>query len=424
MGIKMENLLRNTALSKRYTCIILCLSIFIGATTGCGAAAETIKTEKTLEEYSDSLTSVEGSDTKTTDTVTPGDAPESVNAVGLPLMDSTTLLVTVIKHRFTDDYIFVREQYEYDNEGRMLRYMEEPSRGNFSDIEYEYGADGNLLRKTCYDVEKKEKKLDYWVEYSYAKDEAGELVSWTERKYNVDGSLDSESGYDSEGTLLNKIRYVENIPRYQYEYDDSMRQMWETLYDGQGNVVERHEEKYDDAGNLLLRASYDAEGNLDVFEGYECDTYVVIYPYWTYENTYDDTGNLIRQVMYDYEHNETDISEYTYDETGKLVREFFSDEMVTEETEYRYDAVGNRIQDLEVVYEYDSGRPIRTDAVLPKWEWEFDRRNRLVKSTDYSWGKPEYWYEFEYETIGVSDDDYSYDKINMPKYIYYSFSTM
>lgn len=402
-------------MKKRIIGIMLCLSIFTGAATGCGA-------EEDSSVSSASFTSVEGSDTKTTDTAAPENAPEVVNALGLPLMDGTTLLVTVIKHRFTDDYLFIKEQYEYDSEGRLLRYIGNQSRGYF-DIEYKYGADGNLLRKTCYNVEKKERELDYWVEYSYVKDDAGELVSWTERKYNVDGSLNRESGYDSEGTLLNEIRYVENMPRYQYEYDVSARQLWETLYDGQDNVAERREEKYDDAGNLLLRARYDAEGNLDVFEGYECDTYMVIYPYWTYENTYDDTGNLIRQVMYDYEHNETDISEYTYDENGKLVSHFFSDEMVTEETEYRYDAVGNRIQDLEVVYEYDTdGRPIRTDAVLPKWEWEYDRRNRLVKSTDYSWGNPEYWYEYEYETIGVSDDDYPYDKISMPKYIgYFAF---
>lgn len=62
---------------------MLCLSIFTGATTGCGG-------EEDSSVSSASFTSVEGSDTKTADTAAPENAPEMVNASGLPLMDGTT----------------------------------------------------------------------------------------------------------------------------------------------------------------------------------------------------------------------------------------------------------------------------------------------------------------------------------------------
>lgn len=51
--------------------------------------------------------------------------PEAENALGLPLMDDTVLLVTVTRYRSSDDYQSFVAQYEYDSQGNMLRATEE-----------------------------------------------------------------------------------------------------------------------------------------------------------------------------------------------------------------------------------------------------------------------------------------------------------
>ena len=407
----------------RSVSIILCLCVIMGMGSGCetkegkvlvlSTTEKNTKTGKASEEDSGNADIVKDSDSET---AALKDMPEVMNVLGMPLRDETALLVTVTKYRFSDDYKCIVGQYEYDSKGCILRYLGE----KFSDyIEYEYDADGSLVRKTCYDTEwrKKTWELSYWVEYSYVEDEAtGQLIR-TERKYDADGSLSRESVYDSEDKLLIETSYVENVLRSEYEYDSSEHQSWKLIYDEQGNTVLQYREVYDDAGNPILYVEYDAEGNINVFEGYECDTYVIVYPYWRYENIYDDHGNLIKQVPYDYENNETELREYTYDEKGNLLSEFFKDEMVTSETKYEYDAAGNCIK--EINYEYDDSDNLTVYGIrnMREWEWQYDEKNRLTKFI-YYWKDPEYWCEYTYSTVGISDEDYPYDKINIQRFFY------
>ena len=433
---------------KRIVSIVLCLCIFSGAVTGCGmkAGEETSvsqaegnfsETDNVYEEDSSgsgsvwnnasgkdssSPGSVNGSASEASDTASE-DSGEEVNALGLPLMDGTALLVTVTKYRYSDNYKRIVRQYEYDCEGRILRYIGGrliPDDLDYSNIEFEYDVDGSLFRQTCYDMRWREKswELSYWVEYSYEED-TDRGISRTERKHAADGSLSRESFYDSEGNLLRQITYEGNRMLSEYEYDPLEYQSWRTRYDDHGDILERCREVYDDAGNQTLYVRYDGEGNIDVFEGYECDRYVVIYPYRSYENTYNDHGNLIRQVQYGYENNVEVIREYTYDAKGNLVKEFFSDDMVTSEGEYEYDDAGNQIKELYTEYWYDDAGKLQTYGSSVLWEREYDQENRRIRYIDYDWNRPECWYEYTYKTIGISEENYPYDKMDGREYYYY-----
>ena len=303
-----------------------------------------------------------------------------------------------------------------------MRAMEEElSRIDYSNIEYEYDTEGRLSGKTCYearwrDWKEKYGELSYWVEYSYAVNEADGTIDRMEREYDRDGILCDESLFDSQGKLLKERIYRDNALSYEYEYDRLENQSWGISYDGDGSITIQYREDYDDMGNRILRAHYDGEGNLDVFEGYECDTYVVIYPYWRYENTYDNNGNLIRQTEYDHDNVESEFREYTYDEKGRLVEEFFSDEMTTESYEYEYDSAGNQVRELYIYYESDDDGSLTAQEPETLWEREYDRENRLVRYTDYDWGIPKEWYEYGYELIGVSEGNYPYDQIKIRQY--------
>lgn len=416
---------------KRIVSIILYLCIIMGMASGCGTkeeeasvspAAEKIPETRNASEKDSGNSDFAGdsdeeiTDAETTNAAVLENLPDIVKALGMPLMDDTALLVLVRKCK-SDDYKYIVDQYEYDREGRMLRHLA----GYNTKYEYEYDADGNLLSETCYDADVyKNWELSYWVEYSYMKDEVGRPISRMERKYNADGSLSRESVYDSEDKLLKEkeISYVENVLHFEYEYDSSTHQAWKMqyVYDEQGNIAFRYRTEYDDAGNQTLYVVYDAEGNINVFEGYECDSYVRYYSYWSYENTYDDNGNLIQQVKYDYENNETERREYTYNENGDLASKFFSDEMVTREYvyEYEYNDDNNCIKKLETVYKYDdAGNLIEYLTETNKiWEREYDEENRLIKFTNHQ-DSSKRWYEYTYVTIGISDANYPYDKIKI-----------
>lgn len=414
----------------RIVSIILCLCMVMGILVVGGTRAD--------------YANVDDIETKEISDITESeDLPKIMNALNMPLMDGTVLVATVEK-LYSDFHKFIIEQYEYDSEGRMLRQFD---RENDTLYEYEYNVNGNLFKKNCYKWGFSEEnwELSYWVDYSYEENKAGILINRTERKYNADGSLSRESVYDSEDRLLKEIeysKYVNDVLFTEYEYDNTENQSWRTFYDEQGNIESRYRRMYDDAGNETLYAEYDADGNINVFEGYECDTYVYYYPYWTFENIYDEQGNIIRQVQYDEENKEIGYTEYVYDEFGNLIKkaryddennevefdeytydaeknlvsEFSSDEWQIQKDEYEYNDAGNCTKLLVTQYEYDDDGNLTTygDSSLV-WERKYDEKNRVIRFQDY-WDSPSCWYEYTYSTFGISDEDYPYDKIKIRQF--------
>ncbi len=420
---------------KKIIRIMLCICFCIGMILGCGAqtnslsapAADAETPEPQIYPEEDKA---EGNETGQNETgqskaeevetgqneggknETGQNEAEQVNALGMPLRDGTALLVTVTQCAFRGDFIWddIVEEYEFDGEGRILRYINDGFRSAFAKrIEYEYDDYGSLIRETCYDPEWQGGNERYRIEYSYVKENNGDLAGYVECEYKEGDTLSRCTEYDGKGVLQKETIYSEG--RIYSEYERFGNRMEKIIYDAEGNILNRQEEEYDDAGNLTLRAEYNAEGEIEVFEGYECDTYMVVYHYWTYENEYDDNGHLVRRVGYDYEGNESDIWEYVYDEAGNLLTKKFADRDVTkegftEEEAYEYDSAGNLVRES-------------LDQRL-SWEREYDRKNRPIKVTEYSYdGTIEYWYEFTYKTTGVvGEEDYPYDKINIRKYFY------
>lgn len=425
-------------MQKRIVSIILCLCMVMGILLVWETKAD--DTEVNDLEATDYATV---NDVETTDTTESEDPPKTVNALKMPLMDGTVLLATVEKY-YSDNHKFIIEQYEFDSEGHMLRQFD---RVNDVFYEYEYNAHGSLLKKICYEWGFSEGnwELSYWVEYSYEENKAGILINRTEQKYNADGSLRREAVYDSEDRLLKEIeysKYVKDVLSSEYEYDSAENQSWRTFYDEQGNIESRYRRMYDSAGNETLYAEYDAEGNINVYEGYECDTYVYNYPYWTFENIYDEYGNIIRQIQYDEEDkeigyteyvydesgnlikktryddgdNEIELDEYTYDEQKNLVSEFSSDEWQLQKDEYEYDNAGNCTKLLVTQYEYnDTGNLTTSGASSLVWERKYDEKNRVIRFQNY-WDSPSCWYEYTYSTFGIYDEDYPYDKIKIKQF--------
>ena len=403
---------------------ILCLCMVLGIFTGCGtkeeaevlpdaedsvsleAADETV--DKVEDEAADQT--LDEAEIEIIDEETPESDSERVNAVGMPLMDNTALLASV-----KTPSGWVSKQYEYDKDGHILRYLDVSRMW-----EYEYDSVGNLSRVSDWHYDDDEwreadRRLAEQTEFAY--DSAGRLLGWMAREYGDDGNLD---------------RYV--------VYTDFGQQSWEMwyLFDSDGNVDEQVRHEYDEMGNETLWVQYDAEGKLNLFEGYECDTYISYYPYTRSENTYDDSGNLIKITTYGYESNKGTTyikytydddghliklekadgdpivgertDEYTYNDKGYLVSSFSTDNTGSYGTEYEYDDNGNCIKKLYRHYERDEASNVIEYGTSVAQENQYDERNRLVR-VYYSYNDTTY--DYTYETIGVADEDYPYDKIEI-----------
>ena len=309
---------------------------------------------------------------------------ETVNSFKMPLMDDTALIMTIKKcfDAYGSRSIFVKEEYEYDKEGRILRHINDSYSTSGGRREYEYDAAGNLTRETCYEL--RDGEVRYWIEYRDAKDGAVDELLRIGSKYEGEGNLVSENVYNREGDLIRYILYREDRTAYAViEYKGADCMLRQIDYDKQGNLVSRREFEYDAAGNQTLMADYDADGNIEVHESYDCDTYQVIHCYWPTENEYDTAGNLIKSVDYDYEGNIESVTEYIYDEAGNLLQKIDNGYVY----EYEYDSAGNMIKKIEV-------------PDLQWKEYEYDSENRVIKMTEYVHGKVYDWYEYEYKMIG------------------------
>lgn len=348
---------------------ILCLCMILGIFTGCAAKEKEAKVlpdagnSAVLETIGEAAIEIMGKETSES-------ASETINAVGMSLMDNTALLATIETPSGK-----ISRQYEYDKEGHMLRYL------NMIDDymwEFEYDSAGNLRRETDWhfgdgEWKAKDRKLSSQTEYVY--DGAGRQLSWTERRYQDDGSLERCFVYAASG-----------------------QQAWEMNYfyrDGKLESQIRYE--YDDMGNLIKTTVYGYEGGELTYEKY----------------TYDDAGHLIKEegidgdpIIGEY------MEEYTYNEKGRLVGSFTSTNTEIYGDEYEYDDNGNCVGKLDRYFERDEAGNVSECAYSPSiaQENQYDERNRLMR---VYYAYDDTTYDYTYETIGVLDEDYPYDKIEI-----------
>lgn len=180
--------------------MILSFCLFMAMASGCSAEEEERSVSQTTGTVSDAeIVSEEGSGNTdlagnsmsgkptASDALAASDteiAPEAENALGLPLMDGTVLLVTATRYRSSDDYQSFVAQYEYDNAGNQIRllhtYYESDDAGNLTAHEpetvwtREYDHENRLVK--YYDW----RRPAEWYEYEY------ELFGVSEGDYPYD----------------------------------------------------------------------------------------------------------------------------------------------------------------------------------------------------------------------------------------------
>ncbi len=252
---------------------------------------------------------------------------------------------------YWDSELTNKEIYEYDENGRILRYIEHTGSGSLIlEVRYTYDSIGNLIRKTSNGEESY-----YNYEYTFEYDDKGNKV--LENRYNYEGEL---------------------YYTYKYTYDDNGNIITETKYDDEGELEYTYEYTYDDKGN---------ETQVKLYTGYygsSSNDYKI-----TYE--YDKKGNKTKAVKYDgygeveYEYN------YKYDKNGNITysenaNEMFSyllensdikladtDEDSPIETKYKYDNKGNLTEEVWSIGKH----------TLYKYKYKYDKDNILISRKEY-----------------------------------------
>ncbi len=148
-----------------------------------------------------------------------------------------------------------------------------------------------------------------------------------------------------------------------------------TVYDGEGNLVQKGERTYDDQDRLVSQITRDPDGNLVSEESYVYNAdgsskLTDRNEKWLLaEQEFDSDGNMTR---YGYQDDDEWVEEtFTYekDNAGRIIRKICSD---GSEAEYVYDENGNRI----AVRYYDNGELYSEE----KTEYTFDGNGVLQKS--------------------------------------------
>lgn len=272
----------------------------------------------------------------------------------------------------------VTTQYYYDAQGNCVR-TEDDNPGNVT--QYEYRTDGTLKSKTVSRKGQSVEKIEY--------DACGNLLS--ERTWDQDGNISSmkrsANRYDEFGRLVETSRSIlfasgsirgereyysyqdetdPESPLYVYQRDGFTvtNGVWEWLntylvfYDAEGRVTGIQESNGLIENNTY--STYDARGNAVEVIQYIYENGNAVNISTTCRNAYNDLGQLM-EVTY-----QTTLQIQTYD--GEP-----SEQLETRVEEYRYDALGNKIQQTT----YASDGSILYDRI-----WEYDPHGNLLRHTE------------------------------------------
>ncbi|MCM1253847.1 MAG: hypothetical protein NC321_13585 [Clostridium sp.] len=248
------------------------------------------------------------------------------------------------RRRESNGDIWYQNEYEYDNNGRIVRSIAE---SELLCREYKYDEMGNMVKQTSYQLD-------------------GSLYMWSEFIYN-------ELGYQ-----IKSIRYFADGSIYdmdEYEYDESGNIINQVSYDGNGSISYMNEYEYDKAGNCTKQIHYNESG---------------IVGYWT-EGEWNEAGKITKSTEGEILGEVLRQSEYTYDEMGNKIKYiFYNQGIMVKWEEYEYDEKGNKIKQISY----------HEDGSIEKWtEWEESAAKKSVTFYKAD-GSIDYRKEYIYDKMG------------------------
>lgn len=309
--------------------------------------------------------------------------------------------------------------YEYNKNGETTKSEDYRNGKLWSAEENEYDENGNLIKSSSYDADRK------FTSYSvYGYNESGKRIKISE--YDGDDKLTgyteikrdgkyvlSETVYDADGNKTEYTEYLENTPDYNTYSRTKRYEKYEN-----GKLAELRE--YNEDGRMTKLISYDGEGNKKLYEEYvtlkvKHNGYEGISAVIKTHETYND-GKLEHRTEYEYDENgnRTKISEY--DGEGKLIEYTetkYDGERILSES--RYDGNGKLIRRTEDEYD-ENGKKLKSSVYnnggLEGYKsYHYNESGRLIKVTACdAYNRIVNYYEIEYTDENGNGKTHEYDK--------------
>lgn len=260
----------------------------------------------------------------------------------------------------------------YDESGKRIKEEDVNADGSlFRARNYEYDAEGKLVKRTVYD---EEGLREYYL-----------------YEYDAEGKLLKELDYDADGTLDDYTVYI---------YDASGRVTREEDYDDEGELDEYHLCEYNAAGKLIKKSTYDESGVLnDTYEYGEDGT--VLKEIYNYPGEYYEViehnalGATLKRTYKNLEWDTTDEAVYTRDDSGNLLtvatKRFEGDTLASTEL-HTYNEKGLLLR-LEV--DYPSSPEYNSYTV-----YTYDEQGVRIEQSTYQNGRLYERVRFEYNDKG------------------------
>lgn len=185
--------------------------------------------------------------------------------------------------------------------------------------------------------------------------------------YDEQGALSEDAGYDADGELIYRYRYV-----FEYYEDGNVKSEKDYVYDPAG---------YGEEEILMSESVYLYCENTEFGEVYQAESTTY---YEDGSSTYmecAENGEIIRSVEYDAEGNESSVSRYEYerDEQGyRTYMALYVDEVLSYEEYYMSTPECSEIVTKQVSYD-ENGEPWSTS----EYKYEFDDEGNLLYQAAY-----------------------------------------
>jgi len=239
---------------------------------------------------------------------------------------------------------------------------------------YDFDESGNLTKAIVwsYDLDNKLrfKIVSYYKNDKIIKQEkyspSGELINYSEYKYNDDGKILEQLSYNPEGELSHKRIY---------SYENGLAKT-EDLYSGE-TLTRRYINEYDADGKRISRKRYDINGVLDqerIYDsklhtykeiGYNSDGEVVSRAF----GQYDKKGRIIKSTAYTMDGSIQTESGWIYDDRDLLIKEelVVAGDNAEFVYDYEFDKQGNWIS--RTVSEIVDGKPLKLETIIREIEY-------------------------------------------------------
>ncbi len=207
--------------------------------------------------------------------------------------------------------------------------------------------------------------------------------------YNFTGMIDSQtiSHYDSTGHKIERVKYSRGNKKLidTCKYNSTGQLMEEVRYDSNGQETQKQTYHYDPTGKLI-------EENM--------------YGYWDWKicNNYDSAGNLIEVTEYKADGQLENQSTYTYNITGNVVEQkvVYPDEEKGAKTRFHYDSSGKLIEETE----YNAKGQLENKRI-----YIYNSAGMLEEYTTYYDEDKSHKFMFRYDSVGnlIEDTEYNAD---------------